>query len=119
MYAFNASSMACAYMQRASSLTAVFMGSSMCGQMLVCLASHTMMSCSIAWPVLRFPSEVAGHYDFVVCCHKAIDQGEDAKSLSPVIDDATTVVLLQNGVGNEDPFRDVYPKITILSGCVR
>jgi len=37
--------------------------------------------------------------------------------LKPVVGDKTTIVLVQNGVGNEDPFRATLPECTILS-CV-
>ena len=65
------------------------------------------------------PAEAAGHYDYVVCVNKAINQEAVAKSLAPVIDDTTTIVLIQNGVGNEDPFRAQFPNSTILSCVVR
>lgn len=35
----------------------------------------------------------------------------------PVVSDKTVFVIIQNGVGNEDPFRRVYPNNTIIS-CV-
>ena len=67
--------------------------------------------------VVNTPVDAAGHYDYVVCVHKAINQDVIAKSLAPVIDNTTTIVLIQNGVGNEDPFRAQFPNCTILS-CV-
>ncbi|KAN0099650.1 2-dehydropantoate 2-reductase [Hyaloscypha variabilis] len=69
------------------------------------------------YKVASTPAEAAGHYDYVVCVNKAINQEAVAKSLAPVIDDTTTIVLIQNGVGNEDPFRAQFPNSTILS-CV-
>lgn len=35
-----------------------------------------------------------------------------------VADANTTFVIMQNGVGNEDPFRAIYPDCTIISGVV-
>jgi ketopantoate reductase len=67
--------------------------------------------------VAKTPVDAAGHYDYVVCVHKAINQDAVAKSLVPVINDTTTIVLIQNGVGNEDPFRAQFPNCSILS-CV-
>jgi ketopantoate reductase len=67
--------------------------------------------------VVTTPIDVAGHYDYVVCVNKAINLDAVAKSLVPVIDDTTTIVLIQNGVGNEDPFRAQFPNSSILS-CV-
>ncbi|ATZ53174.1 hypothetical protein BCIN_09g00580 [Botrytis cinerea B05.10] len=67
--------------------------------------------------VIKTPDEAPGHYDYIVCSNKAIGQEAVAKSLAPVISESTTIVLIQNGVGNEDPFRAIYPQNTIIS-CV-
>ncbi|KAI9647875.1 hypothetical protein NHQ30_004263 [Ciborinia camelliae] len=67
--------------------------------------------------VVKTISEAPGHYDFIVCSHKAIGQEAVAKSLAPIISESTSIVLIQNGVGNEDPFRALYPQSTIIS-CV-
>jgi 2-dehydropantoate 2-reductase len=68
--------------------------------------------------VVKTPAEAGETYDYVVCAHKAINQGSAAKQLAPAVDEnKTCIVLIQNGVGNEDPFRDAFPKCTILS-CV-
>lgn len=37
--------------------------------------------------------------------------------LKKVVNDNTTFVIIQNGVGNEEPFRETYPQNTIIS-CV-
>lgn len=56
--------------------------------------------------------------DYVVCAHKAIDQDEVAASLAPAVDqNRTTIVIIQNGVGNEEPFRKQFSQCSILS-CV-
>jgi ketopantoate reductase len=56
--------------------------------------------------------------DYVVCAHKAIDQDEVAAQLKPVIDPSrTTIVVIQNGVGNEEPFRTQFPQNSIIT-CV-
>ncbi|KAL1980256.1 hypothetical protein VTN96DRAFT_4431 [Rasamsonia emersonii] len=68
--------------------------------------------------VVRTPAEANQTYDYVVCAHKAIDQEAAVAQLAPVIDqDRTTIVLIQNGVGNEEPFRKAYPRSTIIT-CV-
>lgn len=41
-----------------------------------------------------------------------------AEELAPVIKPHTTIVIAQNGVGNEDAFRDKYPTNTIISCAV-
>lgn len=56
--------------------------------------------------------------DYVVCAHKAIDQDEVAGQLKPVVDPSrTTIVIIQNGVGNEEPFRKQFPLNSIIT-CV-
>lgn len=56
--------------------------------------------------------------DYIVCAHKAIDQDEVAVQLKPVVDPSrTTIVVIQNGVGNEEPFRKQFPQNSIIT-CV-
>lgn len=70
--------------------------------------------------VVRTPADANQTYDYVVCAHKAIDQDAAVAQLAPVIDqDRTTIVLIQNGVGNEEPFRKAYPRSTIITCVVR
>ncbi|GAD99661.1 hypothetical protein PVAR5_8384 [Paecilomyces variotii No. 5] len=68
--------------------------------------------------VFRTPAEAGGpRYDYVVCAHKAVDQEKALVALKPVIDENTTVVIIQNGVGNEEPFREAFPNSSIIT-CV-
>lgn len=68
--------------------------------------------------VIKTPAEAGQTFDYVVCAHKAIDQTAAVTELTPVIDENnTTVVIIQNGVGNEEPFRNKWPKVTIIT-CV-
>ncbi|KAJ9644856.1 hypothetical protein H2204_001318 [Knufia peltigerae] len=67
--------------------------------------------------VLKTPAEAGETYDYVVCVHKAIDQSSVPKQLAPVVGEKTCIVIIQNGVGNEDPFREAFPTSPILS-CV-
>ena len=67
--------------------------------------------------VLRDPAEAGKTFDFIVCAHKAIDQETVPAKLAPVVGPDTVLVIIQNGVGNEDPFRATFPNNTILS-CV-
>lgn len=55
--------------------------------------------------------------DYIVCAHKAIDQDEVVAKLQPAIDSKTTIVVIQNGVGNEEPFRKQFPDSSIIT-CV-
>ncbi|KAJ5669917.1 uncharacterized protein N7477_005280 [Penicillium maclennaniae] len=67
--------------------------------------------------VVRSPSE-ASAADYVVCAHKAIDQEDVVVQLQPVVDQSrTTIVIIQNGVGNEEAFRKRFPASSILT-CV-
>lgn len=67
--------------------------------------------------VVKSPSE-ASPVDYVVCAHKAIDQEDVAIKLAPVVDqNRTTIVIIQNGVGNEEAFRNQFPMCSILT-CV-
>ncbi|KKY25012.1 putative ketopantoate reductase family [Phaeomoniella chlamydospora] len=68
--------------------------------------------------VIRTPAEAKQKFDYIVCAHKAINQDSVPEQLAPVVNqDQTTIVIIQNGVGNEDPFRKAFPKCCILS-CV-
>ncbi|KAJ5637794.1 hypothetical protein N7490_007673 [Penicillium lividum] len=67
--------------------------------------------------VVRTPAE-ASPVDYVVCAHKAIDQEDVAAQLKPAVEEGrTTFVIIQNGVGNEVPFRNQFPGCSILT-CV-
>ncbi|KAI5861986.1 2-dehydropantoate 2-reductase [Durotheca rogersii] len=70
------------------------------------------------YKVLRDAAEAETTFDFVVCAHKAIDQDATPAQIAPAVDEKkTTVVIIQNGVGNEEPFRNRFPNLTIIS-CV-
>ncbi|KAJ5742440.1 uncharacterized protein N7511_011459, partial [Penicillium nucicola] len=67
--------------------------------------------------VVKSASEVSP-VDYIVCAHKAIDQDKVATQLQSAVDpNRTTIVVIQNGVGNEEPFRTRFPHNSILS-CV-
>lgn len=68
--------------------------------------------------VLRSLEKAQQTYDYVVCVNKAINTDAVLKQLAPVVGEQTTIALMQNGVGNEDPFRKAFPKSTIVSGVV-
>ncbi|POR31155.1 2-dehydropantoate 2-reductase [Tolypocladium paradoxum] len=68
--------------------------------------------------VFRSAAEANMKFDYIICTHKAIAQDAVPAQLAPVADEETTTfVIIQNGVGNEDPFRARFPKTTIIS-CV-
>lgn len=68
--------------------------------------------------VLKHPSEAKTTFDYIVCAHKAINQSTVPEQLASCVDEKkTTIVIIQNGVGNEEPFRQRFPSTTIIS-CV-
>ncbi|KPM39760.1 hypothetical protein AK830_g6815 [Neonectria ditissima] len=68
--------------------------------------------------VVRTAAEAGQQFDYVVCAHKAIAQSSHPSQIEAGVDEKrTTIVIIQNGVGNEEPFRDSFPTMTILS-CV-
>jgi ketopantoate reductase len=68
--------------------------------------------------VYRSPAEASHKFDYIVCAHKAINPSAIPPIFQSVTDSNTTFVIMQNGVGNEDPFRSTYPQNTIISGVV-
>ncbi|KAI0536408.1 2-dehydropantoate 2-reductase [Xylaria digitata] len=72
----------------------------------------------VPYRVVKYPAEAQSTFDYIVCAHKAIDQPSVPKWLEPVVNqEKTTIVIIQNGVGNEEPFREAFPGASILS-CV-
>ncbi|CAG9988153.1 unnamed protein product [Clonostachys byssicola] len=68
--------------------------------------------------VLKHPSEAKTTFDYIVCAHKAINQSTVPEQLASCVDEnKSTIVIIQNGVGNEEPFRQRFPSTTIIS-CV-
>lgn len=68
--------------------------------------------------MVKSAAEAGQTFDFVICANKAIDQASVPPQIGPAVDEKkTTIVIIQNGVGNEEPFRNAFPSTTILS-CV-
>lgn len=59
-------------------------------------------------------------FDYVLCANKAfLDSTPSlADILRPVISENTSIVLLQNGAGNEEPLHAAFPDTTIISAVV-
>lgn len=55
-----------------------------------------------------------------MCANKALLDAKPslADQLAPVVSDETSIVLLQNGVGNEVPLHEAFPSTTIISAVV-
>ncbi|EME45811.1 hypothetical protein DOTSEDRAFT_88052 [Dothistroma septosporum NZE10] len=58
------------------------------------------------------------NFDYIVCAHKAIQPDRTPPLHREVAVDKTTFVIIQDGVGNGDPFETLYPENTIIS-CSR
>ncbi|KAF7591822.1 hypothetical protein BBP40_001093 [Aspergillus hancockii] len=67
--------------------------------------------------VIKSLDEVSSPFDYIVCAHKAIEQKVVASALQPAMSEKTTIVIIQNGVGNEEPFRKAFPMSSIIT-CV-
>ncbi|KLO83640.1 putative starvation sensing protein rspA [Fusarium fujikuroi] len=67
--------------------------------------------------VFRTVAEAGQQFDFIICTNKAVDQLSTAADIAPGVGDDTSIVIIQNGVGNEDAFREKFPSATIIS-CV-
>jgi ketopantoate reductase len=75
---------------------------------------QALLTCST---VLRTVADAKQKFDFIICTNKAIDQESSATDIAPGVGDNTCIVIIQNGVGNEDAFRERFPNVTIIS-CV-
>lgn len=70
--------------------------------------------------VVKTVAEAQSTFDYIVCAHKAINPAAAPAQIAPGVDEKkTTIVIIQNGVGNEEPFRKHFPSATILSCVVR
>jgi 2-dehydropantoate 2-reductase len=67
--------------------------------------------------VYQSPDEVTSPFDYIVCTHKAVNPSKIPPLFKSAANDQTTFVVIQNGVGNEEPFRTTFPQNTIIS-CV-
>ena len=58
-------------------------------------------------------------FSYVVCANKALDTSPTAsEQIAPLVGPDTCIVLIQNGVGNEEEFQKAFPENTVLSGVV-
>lgn len=56
------------------------------------------------------------HWDYVVVTAKALpDVSDDSLLVAPVVDKESSIVLIQNGVGVEEPYRRRFPSNPVLS----
>ncbi|KIY67536.1 2-dehydropantoate 2-reductase [Cylindrobasidium torrendii FP15055 ss-10] len=68
--------------------------------------------------VVKTPAEASSSkFDYVVCANKAITMDPPvSEQIAPVVGEHTTIIVIQNGIGNEEEFQARFPNNTVLSG---
>lgn len=72
-------------------------------------------------PEFTFPSSEDArkaniHWDYLLVSTKALpDVSDDSALLEGLVDNETSIVLVQNGLGVERPYKDRFPQATVLS----
>ncbi|KAL7621902.1 hypothetical protein AAE478_007402 [Parahypoxylon ruwenzoriense] len=62
-------------------------------------------------------SPPAEGWDYIIVTTKALpDRTDDAALIAPLVSDKSCIVLIQNGVGVEEPYRRRFPRCPIVSG---
>lgn len=64
------------------------------------------------------PEEVGGTVDLVILAVKGFDTEATLAQLPPLLSDTTTILSLQNGLGNEAVIVEAYPGRIILGGAI-
>jgi len=62
---------------------------------------------------VQVAAEIKLHWDYVVVTAKALP--DDTVLVTPVVDKDSSIVLIQNGVGVEEPYRRRFPSNPVLS----
>ncbi|KAL8287099.1 hypothetical protein RQP46_004105 [Phenoliferia psychrophenolica] len=67
--------------------------------------------------VVKTPKDAEGvKFDFIVCTNKAISMTPTAsEQIEPAVSEGTVIVVVQNGVGNADQFKERFPNNVVLS----
>jgi len=69
-----------------------------------------------AFNSVQAAAETKLHWDYVVITAKALpDVSDDSVAVAPVVDKDSSIVLIQNGVGIEEPYRRRFPSNPVLS----
>lgn len=66
--------------------------------------------------VLSSCEQATETYDFLVVCSKVYSGIPEL--IAPAVSDRTVIVLVQNGIGTEQVYRDLFTKNTIVTGAV-
>lgn len=90
------------------------------GKLLKHQEDHSAVQVAYLYVVVKTVAEAQSTFDYIVCAHKAIKPAAAPAQIAAGVDEKkTTIVIIQNGVGNEEPFRKQFPSTTILSCVVR
>ncbi|KAJ1861805.1 hypothetical protein H4R99_002402 [Coemansia sp. RSA 1722] len=66
--------------------------------------------------VIQSVDEATDNYDFVVVCTKALpNRGDNSDIIAKAVGKDTAIVVIQNGIGIEDPFVARYPNNPVIS----
>jgi 2-dehydropantoate 2-reductase len=61
-------------------------------------------------------SSGSGHWDFIIVTTKALpDRSDDSALIAPLVGPGSCIMLIQNGVGVEEPYRARFPATPIIS----
>ncbi len=63
-------------------------------------------------------AELSGEFDLIIITVKSFDTETALQELAPLITAETTLMSLQNGIGNEPVIEKAYPENTILAGII-
>ncbi|KAK4195745.1 ketopantoate reductase PanE/ApbA-domain-containing protein [Triangularia verruculosa] len=72
---------------------------------------------SAVYPSPDAASKAVGKWDYIIVTTKALpDVSDDSALIAPLVSPGTCIVLIQNGVGVEEPYRLRFPTNPIVSG---
>ncbi len=66
--------------------------------------------------VIRHVADYRGAPDYILVCLKALPEISVSTIIAPAVGDATSIVLLQNGIDIEKPVKKAFPRNEIISG---
>ncbi|KAK3303244.1 ketopantoate reductase PanE/ApbA-domain-containing protein [Chaetomium strumarium] len=78
--------------------------------------NYTFRPHAVFASVAAAASSGPGHWDFIIVTTKALpDRSDDSALIAPLVGPGSCIVLIQNGVGVEEPYRARFPATPIVS----